>query len=149
MNWPFLDPTTGVVGVILDVEGVNDFASPVVNLEIYDSEERACSDNIELTNELEIICWDPTGSKEDTECGWKKGLLPSTREVLATCWTDETDADGFVSYRFPEWLDRGSRSPETAGVMFAIMNRTIGAGTDNNITTEMALGRFRGWYPSN
>jgi hypothetical protein len=33
--------------------------------------------------------------------------------------------------------------------MFAIMSRTIGAGTDNNIANELALGRFRGWYPSN
>lgn len=149
MNWPYLDPTTGLVRVILGDPDMNPNASPVVNLEIYDSEERACSDTIELENELEIICWDPTGGKGDTECGWTKGLLPSTVEKLATCWTDETNANGFVSYRFPEWIDRNSKSPETAGLMFSIMSRTIGVGTDNDIANELALGRFRGWYPSN
>ena len=149
MNFPFLDPLTGLIGVILGDPDMNPNATAVVNLELYDSQEQSCSDSIELETELEIICWDPTKDWFTTECGWTTGLLPATETKVSTCWVDETDLDGFVSYRFPEWLDRDSASPETAGVMFAIMNRTIGAGTDNNITTEMALGRFRGWYPAN
>jgi hypothetical protein len=127
----------------------NPNATTTVNLEIYDSEEKACSDTIDLENELDIICWDPAATWESTNCGWDTGLLPATNVQTSTCKTNEADANGFVSYRFPEWIDRGSASPETAGFMFAIMNRTIGVGTDNDIAQEMALGRFRGWYPAN
>lgn len=125
----------------------NPNASGWIDVEVYDSEERACSDKVWIDDELSIICWDPTNDYWTTQCGFESGLLPAITTKTETCWTDETNANGFISYRFGEWLDRGSQSPETSGVMFAIMNRTIGAGTDNDFTEEMALGRYRGWYP--
>jgi hypothetical protein len=147
MNVPGVDDDGVAIVVDILLDGIlNPRATSQVDLMVFDSEEKGCSDTIYLETELEIICWDPTKTSSNSDCGWNDGLLPSTEEKLSTCKVDENDADGFVSYRFPELIDGGSRSPETSGVMFAIMNRTIGTDDDNDIVTEMALGRYRGWY---
>jgi hypothetical protein len=144
MNVPGVDDDG--VEIVIDIllgGDLNPNATSQVDLMVYDSQEKGCSDTIYLETELEIICWDPN----DGYCSWKSGLLPATEEKSSTCKADENDANGFVSYRFPELIDGGSQGPETSGVMFAIMNRTIGKTDDNDIDQEMALGRYRGWYP--
>jgi hypothetical protein len=144
MNVPGVDDDG--VAIVIDIllgGDLNPNATSQVDLMVFDSEEKGCSDTIYLETELEIICWNPNSG----DCGWKSGLLPATEEKSSTCKADENDANGFVSYRFPELIDGGSQGPETSGVMFAIMNRTIGKTDDNDIDQEMALGRYRGWYP--
>jgi hypothetical protein len=148
MNVPGVDDDGVAIVIDLLLGGdLNPAATNQVDLMVFDSEEKGCSDTIYLETEIEIICWDPTKTKGTSQCGWSTGLLPATEEKFSTCKTNEADVNGFVSYRFPELIDGGSQGPETSGIMFGIINRTIGTDTDNNITEEMALGRYRGWYP--
>jgi hypothetical protein len=183
MNVPTVDDL--VLQALYGEKSLNWQAGTKVDLMVFDSDERGCSDRVDLAYELEIICYDhnkkwdksyglsvertghyhgchliddrwpgmdlaPDASFLVTEDGQRSRerhlRLPSTVVKSTTCKTSEDKADGFVSYSFPELLDLGSQGPESAGLMFAIMSRTIGDEDENRIRNEMALGRYRGWY---
>jgi hypothetical protein len=173
MNVPTVDDL--VLQALYGEKSLNWQAGEKVDLMVFDSEEKGCSDSIDLPYELEIICYEHNyssmysqpSSMSKGECRsiydrrgpsvaaagplpvqiMDMGLsLPSTVIKGSTCKTKEADAVGFVSYSFPELLDLGSQGPESAGLMWAIMSRTIGKAAENSITNEMALGRYRGFY---
>jgi hypothetical protein len=176
MNVPTVDDL--VLQALYGEKSLNWQAGPKVDLMVFDSEEKGCSDSIDLKYELEIICYDhntegygavPSGSEygncrrfdargprmvqtvDLVAMDHDHGLsLPATAIKSTTCKTNEDTADGFVSYSFPELLDLGSQGPESAGLMFAIMSRTIQNGKVpalvNSFRNEMALGRYRGFY---
>jgi hypothetical protein len=172
MNVPTVDDL--VLQALYGEKSLNWQAGTSVDLMVFDSDEKGCSDSIDLKYELEIICYDHNtevsaageASSEWGECRkfgrggpWMvqvpaaaeydhdHGLsLPATVIKSTTCKTNEATANGFVSYSFPELLDLGSQGPESAGLMFAIMSQTIGKAEENSFRNEMALGRYRGFY---
>lgn len=118
-----------------------------VDVEVYDTEERSCSDWIPAPYELNVICIDPVGGDW---CEADDNLLPPNVVVEDICVPNgSTRAQyGFIQYQYPELIDRGSNTAETAGVFFSIIDRTIGAGATNNFVTETALARYRGAFKS-
>jgi hypothetical protein len=75
MNVPGVDDDG--VAIVIDIllgGDLNPNATSQVDLMVFDSEEKGCSDTIYLETELEIICWNPNSG----DCGWKSGLLPAT-----------------------------------------------------------------------
>jgi hypothetical protein len=180
MNVPTVDDL--LLQALYGEKYLNWEAGTSVDLMIFDSDEKGCSDSIDLAYELEIICYDhnkeydgkhglvaadrrgyyhgchelddrPMGfdsaflaSAEGMRSRERHLRLPSTVVKSTTCKTNEDKADGFVSYSFPELLDLNSEGPESSGLMFAIMSRTIGDEDENKIRNEMALGRYRGFY---
>lgn len=167
MNVPTVDDL--VLQALYGEKSLNWEAGSTVDLMVFDSNEKGCSDFIDLKYELEIICYDhnaygyastldnkgmcrslwsgPRPRVAEVAIDGFLGLnLPATVIKATTCKATEATADGFVSYSFPELLDLGSQGPESAGLMFAIMSRTIGKAEENSIRNEMALGRYRGFY---
>jgi hypothetical protein len=178
MNVPTVDDL--VLQALYGEKSLNWQAGTSVDLMVFDSDEKGCSDSIDLKYELEIICYEHNAYSNaygfQTPADYKPGecwsygkqggrfvedvavaqsmpldlVLPATVIKSTTCKTNDDTADGFVSYSFPELLDLGSQGPESAGLMFAIMSRTIQNGKVpalvNSFRNEMALGRYRGFY---
>jgi hypothetical protein len=174
MNVPTVDDL--VLQALYGEKSLNWQAGTSVDLMVFDSDEKGCSDSIDLKYELEIICYEHNAYSNaygfQTPADYKPGecwsygkqggrfvedvavaqsmpldlVLPATVIKSTTCKTNDDTADGFVSYSFPELLDLGSQGPESAGLMFAIMSRTIGKAEQNSFRNEMALGRYRGFY---
>lgn len=126
------------------------------DVEVYDTDERSCSDWIPLPHELNIICIDPDvdddGSVCDGEADWteQQRVLPYT-DAMVPCMPNTTpagDSRGFIQYQLTEDFDRGSNAAESANVSFAIINRTIPVAAQNSFVTETALARYRGMYKS-
>ena len=127
-----------------------DYGQGYADVEVYDTEERACSDYVPLPYELNIICIDPDYENDDVICdatGYK-GVLPYTEAMIPCLPNGATNNDGFIQYQLTEVTDRGSNAAESADVAFAIINRTIPTAAQNNFVTETALARYRGSYKS-
>jgi hypothetical protein len=127
-----------------------------VDVEVFDTEERSCSDSVPVPDELQIICVDDYEDPTTGEvCVGGKKPAPKSAYVLPHDYafnpclpTDAANNDGFIQYQIFEDFDRGSNTAESANVFFAIMNRTIGNRAQNNFVTETALARYRGMYKS-
>lgn len=125
------------------------------DVEVYDTEERSCSDWIPLPYELNIICIDTDPDNDDVICDTgdrtaDELVLPAT-DYMIPCIPNgmpASDSRGFIQYQLSEDFDRGSNMAESANVAFAIINRTIPVTAQNNFVTETALARYRGAYKS-
>jgi hypothetical protein len=126
----------------------------VADVEVYDTDERSCSDYVPLPDELNIICIDPNPGNDDYWCDADSGrtidelVLPADF-AMPLCKPNGGDGNGgFIQYQLTEAFDRGSQTAESADVAFAIINRTIGTELQNSFVTDTALARYRGVYKS-
>jgi hypothetical protein len=130
-----------------------------VDVEVFDTEERSCSDAVRVPDELQIICIDPDPENDDLVCDdlgelaqhvrtEAERVLPTDYSMIPCMPNGAISNDGFIQYQPSEAFDRGSNTAESANVFFAIMNRTIGAEEKNDFVTETALARYRGTYKS-
>jgi len=129
-----------------------DYKQGWADVEVYDTQERSCSDWIPLPHELNIICIDPDPENDDVICDSARNpdemVLPYT-ESMIPCLPNKADHnDGFIQYQLTEVFDRGSKTAESADVAFAIINRTIPVADQNKFVTETALARYRGAFKS-
>lgn len=122
------------------------------DVEVYDTEERSCSDWIPLPYELNIICIDNDPENDNYICDSARPasemVLPYTDSMIPCMPNGATNNDGFIQYQLVENSDRGSNAAETADVAFAIIDRTIPIAAQNNFVSETALARYRGSYKS-
>jgi hypothetical protein len=105
-------------------------------VEVYDTEENSCSSGVPVWDEVNII---KIAGGEDVDIPWTSTYTPCTP-------AGATGADGFISYRLPEYQDRGTGSAETAIVAFSIVSKVIGNGAKNNFVAETALAFDRGMF---
>ncbi len=123
----------------------------VADVEVYDTDERSCSDYVPVPDELNIICIDPNADNDTDYCDDEApytAVLPYDY-AMPLCKPQGGDGNGgFIQYQMTEAFDRGSNTAESADVAFAIIDRTIGTALQNSFVTETALARYRGMYNS-
>jgi hypothetical protein len=105
-------------------------------VEVYDTEENACSSGVPVPHEVNII----------RIAGGADPMIPYTSTYTPCSPAGATGADGFISYRLPEYQDRGTMTPETSIVAFSIVSKVIGDGAINNFVAETALAFDRGMF---
>jgi hypothetical protein len=105
-------------------------------VEVYDTEENSCSSGVPVPHEVNII---KIGGGADPG-------IPYTQTYVPCSPAGATGADGFISYRLPEYQDRGTMNPETSIAAFSIISKVIGNGAKNNFVAETALAFDRGMF---
>lgn len=117
--------------VWLDRNGTNN-----VTVEVYDSNEQSCSDNIDLPHEVNVISIAP----------WSEPFVPGGQYEL--CLPDSYDTtvrnDGFVQYQIPQ--PTVSDLPVAAGVAFSITMDYGSGKTNDDIRFTSAPAMVRGLY---
>jgi hypothetical protein len=106
-----------------------------INVDVFDSEENVCSDSADLPIELNYIVIDnwagSTGAGRDF-------CIPSE-----TDYTTDVQNFGYVTYYLPEYVDRGTGLPESAGVAFSI---TMDFDSEDNLRFTSEAAQVRGTY---
>lgn len=107
-----------------------------VFVEVYDTEEHTCSSGVPVWDEVNII----------KIAGGADVMIPYTTSYTPCTPVGGDAADGFVSYQLPEYVDRGSMTPESSLVAWSIVSKVIGAAARNNFMAETALAFDRGVF---
>ncbi|QIK38608.1 hypothetical protein GWK36_12145 [Caldichromatium japonicum] len=125
-----------------------------VAVDVYDSEEVACSATVSIPNELNVIWIDPVEPNTGIPQEWWDIYFAHHREPL--CLPDTSNGGSsvarpnFVSYYLPEYVDTNADRPESAGVAFTL-SWTLNVDARDNSTVRyfeqtMLLGHERGTY---
>lgn len=144
----------------LIADAAGNYSYPLA-VDVYDSEEVACSATVNVPNELNVI-WvqpvdDQTGIPEPwCPVGWPEEWCESpyfSHSVENLCLPDSSEGfdsvtrPNFVSYYLPEYVDTSADRPESAGVAFNLFWSL--ELTNDSITAfeqTMVLGHERGTY---
>jgi len=131
----------------LDDVDVDGSTLPLVPVDVYDSEENACSASIELANELNVI-WVPWLNGDATPVA---PYFAQTVENLCLAEADNVLEPGFVTYYLDEYVDNAVDAPETAGVAFSIFweaNDGLLGSFDNvdSFSMRTVMGHERGTF---
>lgn len=139
-----LDPTS-------DAQG--NYSYPVA-VDVYDSEEVACSATVSIPNELNVIWIDPVNQDTGIPWEWWDIYFAHHRETL--CLPDSSkgrtsvNRPNFVSYYLPEYVDTNADRPESAGVAFTLSwTLNVDATEPDEVRyfeQTMILGHERGTY---
>lgn len=133
-----------------------------IAVDVYDSEEIACSATVNLPHELNVIWIQPvdpgTGIPEPwCPAGWPEEWCDTpyfSQSVENLCLPDASKGEesvarpNFVSYYLPEYIDTNVDRPESAGVAFNLFwSLELNAGSSITAFEQtMALGHERGTY---
>jgi hypothetical protein len=141
--------------VDIDGDGVVDKYSTDIPVDVYDSDEVACSATVSIENELNVIWIDEIGT-DGIPVEADEIFFAQTSESL--CIPNYEDAAGlnvssFVTYYIDEYVDTAADRPESAGVAFTLIWATEG---DNDVDLgpwsytafgqTMLLGHERGLF---
>lgn len=104
-----------------------------VPVDVYDSEEMACSATVDLRNELNVI-WIkqldgngvPVNPDQKFFAQTAEGLCHSSNDTVAL------GQPSFVTYYLDEYVDTNVDRPESAGVVFTLIWATDGPNQDTN-----------------
>lgn len=135
----------------LTPNAAGEYSYPVA-VDVYDSEEVACSATVSIPHELNVIWIDPVDAWTGIPEPWWNTYFAQHRETL--CLPDSSegnesvDRPNFVSYYLPEYVDTNADMPESSGVAFTL-SWTIGVDGQQVVDSfqqTMVLGHERGTY---
>jgi hypothetical protein len=128
-----------------------------VYVNVYDTDENACSVNVDVPDELNVIKWHPVcagkGDANDMSCISEAALAGGgwgwTGNNYAT-WCEPVSGKtgyqgaGMARYQLPEYVDNNSGTVDSAGVAFALVSDAVGLKKPNDFDFETALAHDRG-----
>ena len=114
-----------------------------LGVNVFDSDERVCSDAVDLPDELNVI-WIPDvwGTAAESPIGPDVQVQDYCLPDGAT-FSRDAEAPGFVTYFLPEYIDNNIDAPESAGVAFSIH---MDWDANDQLRFTSSVGQERGTY---
>ncbi|MBK5967070.1 hypothetical protein CCR95_24125 [Thiocystis minor] len=132
-------PSMHVVWLDVNLDEVDGYSTDIP-VDVYDSDEVACSATVSLKNELNVIWIDqvvaPSGVAVDPE----EIFFAQTNETLCVPSIDKAaslTSPSFATYYLDEYVDTDVDRPESAGVAFNLVwaDSTVGTNVDDGEDT--------------
>lgn len=140
---PLFDRTLPSIHVVWLDENLD--ADGRLAVDVYDSEEVACSATVEIPNELNVLWIPPVDAGGIPDANWPLFFAQHTENL---CLPDIGRSANFVSYYLPEYVDTNADAPESAGIAFSLFwnGAFNGVNTWQNFEQTMILGHERGTF---